>query len=119
MNMENTESQSSPRYVVMRHRFDSETNHYRWMPEVTFDSKRKWKKYINKEWAELEVRKNSGQTQQKEQLSGYILNPKERNQIKSRILKIIRLLGKKEYLPGYESGYADYEECETELETKN
>ena len=88
------------------------------MTEVTFDSKRKWKKYLKKESADLLVRKNSGQTQQKEHLSGYILNPKEKIWTKSLILRIIRLLGKKEYLPGYEAGYAEYEEYKAEIEAR-
>jgi hypothetical protein len=29
------------------------------------------------------------------------------------------LLGKKKYLPGYESGYAEYEEYKAELEAKS
>lgn len=119
MNTENAEGQPVPQYVVMRHRFDSETNHYRWMPEVTFDKKRKWKKYLKKEWADLEVRKNSGQTQQKEEVSGYILNPKEQSRTETLITKIIRIFGKKQYLPGYESGYAEYEECKADLDAKS
>jgi hypothetical protein len=119
MNMENAESQSAPRYVVIRHRFDSETNHYRWMPEVTFDNKRKWKKYLKKESADLELRKNSGLTQQKEELSGYIINPKEKSRTKTLIIKIVKIFGKKQYLPGYESGYAEYEEYKAEIEAKS
>ena len=119
MNTENAEGQPVPQYVVMRHRFDSETNHYRWMPEVTFDSKRKWRKYLKTENADLDVRKNSGLTQQKEELSGYIINPKKQTLTKFLILKLIRLLGKKKYLPGYESGYAEYEEYKAELEAKS
>ena len=119
MNMENAESQSAPRYVVIRHKFDSETNHYRWMPEVTFDSKRKWKKYLKKERADLEVRKNSGLTQQKEELSGYINNPKEKSRTKTLIIKMVRIFGKKQYLPGYESGYAEYEEYKAGIEAKS
>jgi hypothetical protein len=119
MKMGNAESQSAPRYVVIRHRFDSETNHFRWMPEVTFDSKRKWKKYLKKEGADLEVRKNSGLTQQKEELSGYILNQKEKSRTKNLIFKIVRILGKKKYLPGYASGYKEYEEYEAEIEAKS
>ena len=117
--MGNAESQSAPRYVVIRHRFDSETNHYRWMPEVTFDSKRKWKKYLKKERADLEARKNSGLTQQKEELSGYINNSKEKSPTKTLIIKTVRIFGKKQYLPGYESGYAEYEEYKAEIETKS
>jgi hypothetical protein len=119
MNMENAESQSAPRYVVIRHRFDAETNHYRWMPEVTFGSKRNWKKYLKKEWVDLEVRKNSGQTKQKEELSGYILNPKEKSRTKTLIIKIVKLFKKKDYLPGYKSGYAEYEEYKADLEAKS
>lgn len=119
MNTENAEGQPVPQYVVMRHRFDSETNHYRWMPEVTFDKKRKWKKYLKKEWADLELRKNSGQTQQKEEVSGYILNPKEQSRTKTLIIKIVRIFGKKQYLPGYGSGYAEYEEYKADLEAKS
>ena len=117
MAAENAVGESSPRYVVKCHRFDSETNHYRWMTEVTFDNKRKWKKYLKKEWADLEVRKNSGQTKQKEELSGYILNPKEKSRTKTLIIKIVRLLKKKDYLPGYESGYAEYEDYLESLKT--
>lgn len=117
--MGNAKSQSAPRYVVKRHRFDSETNHYRWMPEVTFDNKRKWKKYLKKERADLKVRKNSGLTQQKEELSGYIINPKEKSRTKTLIIKIVRIFGKKQYLPGYESGYAEYEEYKAGIEAKS
>lgn len=114
--MENAEGQPVPQYVVKRHRFDSETNHYRWMPEVTFDKKRKWKKYLKKELADLEVRKNSGRAQQKEEVSGYILNPKELSRTKTLAIKIIRIFGKKKYLPGYEVGYAEYEDYKADLE---
>ena len=88
------------------------------MPEVTFDSKPKWKKYLKKESADLEVRKNSGLTQQKEELSGYIINPKEKSRTKTLIIKMVRIFGKKQYLPGYESGYAEYEEYKAEIEAK-
>lgn len=108
--MENAESQPAPRYVVIRHGFDSETNHYRWMTEVTFDKKRKWKKYLKEEWANLEVRKDSGQIPKKEQISGYILNPKEKSRTKTLITKVVSFFRMKQYLPGYESGYTEYEE---------
>jgi hypothetical protein len=119
MNMENAESQSALRYVVKRHRFDSETNHFRWMTEEIFDNKRQCRKYLKKEWADLEFRKNSGQAHFKEELSGYIINTKKQTLTKSVILKLIQSLGKKKYLPGYESGYAEYEEYKSELEAKS
>ena len=81
--------------------------------------KRSLLNYLKKENADLEVRKNSGLTQQKEELSGYIINPKKQSLTKSIILKMIRLLGKKQYLPGYESGYEEYEEYKAELEAKS
>lgn len=110
MVVKNNGGKISPHYVVTRHRYDSETNHYRWMTEVTFESKRKWKKYLKKEWADLEVRLDSGKAQQKEELSGYVLNPKNRSHTKTLFIKLFRVFKKNDFLPGYQSGYVEYEE---------
>jgi hypothetical protein len=108
MATEDSEENLSSPYVVMRHKFDASTNHFRWMPEVAFDNKREWKKYLKKACAKLELQKNSGQAHYKEQISGLILEPKKQTQNNFFTLMMHLVLNRKNYLPGYETGYAEY-----------
>lgn len=74
------------RYAIKRHRFDSETNHFRWIYEVAFDNKRQYKKKFQKAFNELEARHLKGEAHFKEQLVGeelkigYFKNSKTRRQ---------------------------------------
>ena len=74
------------RYAIKRHRFDSETNHFRWIYEVAFDNKREYKKRLEEAFNELEDRHVKGEAPFKEQLAGeelqigYFKNSKIRRQ---------------------------------------
>ena len=100
------------RFIITRHRFDPETNHFRWMPEIAFNRKRVWRKHLNKSLKELEKRRQQGMAHLKEQVTGYeldvdniksndlLVGPRER-----LIFKLFRL---KKFLPGYESAWSEY-----------
>ena len=100
------------RFIITRHRFDPETNHFRWMPEIAFNRKREWRKHLNKSLKELEKRRQQGMAHLKEQVTGYeldvdniksndlLVGPRER-----LISKLFRL---KKFLPGYESAWSEY-----------
>ena len=100
------------RFIITRHRFDPETNHFRWMPEIAFNRKREWRKHLNKSLKELEKRRQQGMAHLKEQVTGYeldvdniksndlLVGPRER-----LIFKLFRL---KKFLPGYESAWSEY-----------
>ena len=103
------------RFVISRHKFDPETSHFRWVPEIAFDQKRDWDRYWDWSVKELKQRERLGSTHFKEEISGYIL---EINNLKNHIdekhagHKSLSLLSnffrRKNYLPGYETGYAEY-----------
>lgn len=74
------------RYAIKRHRFDSETNHFRWIYEVAFDNKKEHKRKLQEAFKELEARHEKGEAHFKEQLAGeelqigYFKNSKLRRQ---------------------------------------
>ena len=74
------------RYAIKRHRFDSETNHFRWVYEAAFNNKREYEKKLEKAFNELEARHLKGEAHFKEQLAGeelkigYFKNSKIRRQ---------------------------------------
>jgi hypothetical protein len=100
------------RFIITRHRFDPETNHFRWMPEIAFNRKREWRRHLSKSFKELEKRRQLGMAHLKEQVTGYELDV---DNIKSNdllvgprewfIFKSFRL---KKFLPGYESAWSEY-----------
>lgn len=61
---------SKVRYVICRHRFHPETNHFRWFYEKAYDSKREYEKNLSGAFEELEVRRLAGDVESKEQLTG-------------------------------------------------
>jgi hypothetical protein len=100
------------RFIITRHRFDPETNHFRWMPEIAFNRKREWRRHLNKSFKELEKRRQQGMAHLKEQVTGYELDV---DNIKSNDLLvgprerlIFKLLRLKNFLPGYESAWSEY-----------
>lgn len=74
------------RYAIKRHRFDSETNHFRWVYEAAFNNKREYEKKLEEAFNELEDRHVKGEAPFKEQLAGeelkigYFKNSKIRRQ---------------------------------------
>jgi hypothetical protein len=66
------EDESRNRYSVWHHRYDVETNHFRWFLVDCFDKEREMKSLLNDLWDDLEIRLLNGETQQKEQFVGRI-----------------------------------------------
>jgi hypothetical protein len=100
------------RFIITRHRFDPETNHFRWMPEIAFNRKREWRRHLNKSNKELEKRRQHGAAHHKEHITGYELDV---DNIKSNDLLvgprewfIFKLFRLKKFLPGYESAWSEY-----------
>ena len=61
------------RYVIRRHKYDPETNHFRWFYEIAFDNKREFERKFDELGDELEVRQLSGEAHVKEEISGFRL----------------------------------------------
>ena len=100
------------RFIIKRHRFDPETNHFRWIPEIAFDRKREWTRHLNKSFKELRERKQLGAAHFKEHVAGYVLDVdnSDSNYLllgpgQRLMIKLFRL---KNFLPGYESGWSEY-----------
>ncbi len=103
------------RFVVTCHKFDPETNHFRWMPEIAFNRKRDWNRYWDRWVKDLELRSKMGTSHSKEQISGYILDVGD---IKKSIVEIKtsyrfqlilpKFLRQKRFLPNYESAWTEY-----------
>jgi hypothetical protein len=58
------------RYVISRHKYDPESNHFRWFYEIAYDTKREFERKFDELGEELEVRQLSGEAHFKEQISG-------------------------------------------------
>lgn len=58
------------RYVIRRHKYDPETNHFRWFYEIAFDNKREFERKFDELGDELDARKLSTQAHFKEEISG-------------------------------------------------
>lgn len=61
------------RYVIRRHQYDPETNHFRWFYESAFDNKREYGRKLQEEFDELGARQEKGEAHRKEQLAGGVL----------------------------------------------
>jgi len=100
------------RFIIKRHRFDPETNHFRWMPEIAFNRKREWSRYLNKSNKELEKRRKLGAAHYKEHIAGYVLNVDNCNThyllLGPGQRLMIKLFRRKKFLPGYESAWSEY-----------
>lgn len=64
---------SIKRFAIFHHRFDSETNHFKWIGIKAFSKKREWKKYLTKAGAELALKRASNEVSIKERITGRIL----------------------------------------------
>lgn len=64
---------SIKRFAIFHHRFDPETNHFKWVGIKAFSKKREWKKYLTKAGAELALKRASNEVPLKEHISGRIL----------------------------------------------
>lgn len=62
---------SIKRFAIFHHRFDPETNHFKWVGIKAFSKKREWKKYLTKAGAELALRRASNEVSLKEHISGH------------------------------------------------
>jgi hypothetical protein len=103
------------RFVITCHKFDPETNHFRWLPEIAFDRKRDWNRYWDRWVEDLKLRNKMGTSHPKEQISGYILDvgniKKSIVEIKTNYrLQLIlpKIFRQKRFLPGYESAWSEY-----------
>ncbi len=63
------------RYAVRHHRFDPETNHFRWFTLDVFDNKEEFKALFEEESQKLELRRETEDVHFKEQIAGEIREP--------------------------------------------
>jgi len=61
---------SKVRYVIRRHQFDPNTNHFRWLFEKAYDNRREYEKKLSEAFEELDVRRLVSDVDPKEQLKG-------------------------------------------------
>ena len=57
-------------YTVRHHRFDPETNHFRWFNLKTFDNEAEMVRLMNEIFEDIERRRLLGQASTKEQVAG-------------------------------------------------
>lgn len=57
-------------YTVRHHRFDPETNHFRWFNLKTFDNEAEMVRLMNEIFEDIERRRLLGQASPKEQVAG-------------------------------------------------
>jgi hypothetical protein len=62
-------------YSVRHHRFDPETNHFRWFDIKTFDNQDEMRQLMEEIHNEIEQRRLSGEGHYKEQVAGQINDP--------------------------------------------
>ena len=62
-------------YLVRHHRFDPETNHFRWFILKAFDNEGEMNQLLESLWSDLEARKIAGSASPKEQIAGQINDP--------------------------------------------
>ena len=63
-------------FSVRHHRFDPETNHFRYFIVKSFDNKKEMNRLLEVLWKDLEDRKSKGESHLKEQIAGSIYDPK-------------------------------------------
>ena len=74
----NIDDETVNRYSVWHHRFDAETNHFRWFLIDCFDKEKEMDSLLNELWADLDIRLLNGETQPKEQFAGRIRKSSKR-----------------------------------------
>lgn len=60
------------RFSVWHHRFDPETNHFKWFLIECFDSKKEMDELLREKWTDLDIRSLNGESHLKEQFVGRI-----------------------------------------------
>ena len=75
-----SESDSSAKslvsYTVRHHRFDPETNHFRWFDIKSFDNEAEMTQLMNHIFEDIERRRKLGDADPKEQVAGSYSHPK-------------------------------------------
>jgi len=64
------DNESILRYTVRHHKFDPETNHFRWFNIKTFDNEAEMTQLMNQIFEDIERRRNLGEADLKEQVAG-------------------------------------------------
>ena len=99
------------RWVVIAHRYDDETNHFRYMPVAAFTTRREYNQRFKLEAAKLEKRRSQGEAHYKESITGQWEgegDPPVAFWIRA-IRKIVSKLGRKKYSFTDNRGYAEYQ----------
>ena len=65
-------------FLVRHHKFDPETNHFRWFVLKAFDNEREMNQLLELLWSDLELRRLRGESHPKEQIAGQINDPERR-----------------------------------------
>ena len=74
------------RYVIKRHKYDSENKHYRWFYQCAYDNEAEYRKAFNEIGEALEELRLRGEVQNKDQIAGvrleidYFTNSKPRRE---------------------------------------
>lgn len=66
---------SIPSFTVRHHKFDHETNHFRWFDIKTFDNEAEMTQLMNLMFDDIERRRILGETDTKEQVAGRFNEP--------------------------------------------
>lgn len=65
-------------FLVRHHKFDPETNHFRWFVLKAFDNEREMNQLLDSLCSDLEFRRQRGESHPKEQIAGEIYDPEWR-----------------------------------------
>ena len=98
------------RWLVIAHRYDDETRHFRYLPIAAYTTEKEFKRRFNLEAEKLDKRRSQGEAHYKESISGRwegINPPPVAFWIRS-IRLILRKLSGKEYIHLSKSSYAEY-----------
>lgn len=63
------------RYTVRQHKYDPETNHFRWFDIKTFDNEAEMTQLMNQIFEDIERRRKLGNADPKEQVAGSYNQP--------------------------------------------
>ena len=99
------------KWVVLAHRYDPETRHFRYLPIAAYTTQREFKRRFKLESDELQNRRLKGVAHIKEEIVGRWtgVQPPPVAIWKKTLRFLFGLIPRKKYIQGYEQGYAEYE----------
>jgi hypothetical protein len=73
-------------FLVRHHRYDPETNHFRWIALKAFDTEEEMNELLESLWRDLEARRFTGNAHPKEQFAGEARDPQPRERNGSGVI---------------------------------